>query len=282
MRQRPSASILVVALGLAPALGQGCRATTGRPAPEAIHTARPSESQGYLAEKDLPDSLLVVPAPPAPGSAALALDEETERRHAALRGTPRWRLAGEDADLSFPRPAEVFSCAAGLPIAAERTPRLLDLLERVKWDAGLSVLAAKKRYQRPRPFLVNKRPTCSPEDEAGLARSGSYPSGHSAIGWAWALVLAEVVPDRADAMLARGRAFGDSRLVCNVHWASDVAEGRVMGAAVVARLHADRAFLADVAAARAEAAALRAQGREPARDCRAESEILATPAAAAP
>jgi membrane-associated phospholipid phosphatase len=32
----------------------------------------------------------------------------------------------------------------------------------------------------------------------------SYPSGHASIGWAWALALAELVPDRANAIFSRG------------------------------------------------------------------------------
>ena len=37
----------------------------------------------------------------------------------------------------------------------------------------------------------------------------------SAIGWTWALTLSEISPDQTDAILARGRAFGESRVVCN-------------------------------------------------------------------
>ena len=77
-----------------------------------------------------------------------------------------------------------------------------------------------------------------------MSKSGSYPSGHTAIGWAWALVLCEIAPEQTEAILARGRAFGESRMVCNVHWQSDVIEGRFMGASVVARLHAEPQFRA--------------------------------------
>jgi membrane-associated phospholipid phosphatase len=40
-----------------------------------------------------------------------------------------------------------------------------------------------------------------------LGKQGSYPSGHSAAGWAWALVLAEVAPVRAEAILERAAAL---------------------------------------------------------------------------
>ena len=108
--------------------------------------------------------------------------------------------------------------------------------------------------------MSNKAPICTPHEKAGLEKDGSYPSGHSAIGWAWALVLSEISPSHADALLARGRAFGQSRVVCNVHWQSDVNEGRIMGAAAVAKLHSDPVFLAEMKAAKKEIASLREDG----------------------
>jgi acid phosphatase (class A) len=72
------------------------------------------------------------------------------------------------------------------------------------------------------------------------------------VGWAWALILTELFPDHADAILKRGWEYGISRMVCNVHWHSDVVAGRAMGAATVARLHADKEFMADLEAAKRE------------------------------
>src|SRR5690606_836586 len=101
------------------------------------------------------------------------------------------------------------------------------------------------------------------------------PSGHSAIGWSWALILAEAAPSQADAVLARGRAFGQSRVVCNVHWLSDTEEGRMLRAATVSKLHSDPQFRADLDAARGEIAAARTAGRKPSRDCTVEAAQLA-------
>ena len=85
--------------------------------------------------------------------------------------------------------------------------------------------------------------------------------------------MAQVIPDRSAQMVARGREFGDSRRVCNVHWLSDIEEGRLVAAAVVARLNAEPAFRADVEAARAEVEGLR--GKLPAPDCALENSALA-------
>ena len=66
-----------------------------------------------------------------------------------------------------------------------------------------------------------------------------------------------MAPDRADALLARGLAYGDSRMICGVHYASDVEAGRLVGAALVAALKANPAFQADFSIARDELEAAR-------------------------
>jgi acid phosphatase (class A) len=256
------------------AITAGCAGIQGQGQPAAVPEVRPGILAGYLPSEALPNSLALIPPPPAQGSAAWALDEEVARRTFPLRGTPRWALATEDADLRFPEAAGTFSCALGAPINEKETPHLYLLLRRTLADAGLSTYTAKNKYQRIRPFVVNKEPTCTPDEEKYLTKDGSYPSGHTALGWAWALILAEIAPDRTDALLARGRAFGESRVICNVHWTSDVVWGRFMGASAVARLHADPAFRADLLAAKNELAAVRAKGLKPARDCKAEAEAL--------
>ncbi len=270
-----SAKARVLAILACVVLAAGCTSAGPPPKKGTMPELWPGSVAGYLTKEEVPDSLVLVPAPPVGGSGALAADEEANRKGLALRGSPRFAQAAEDANLTFPQAAGAFSCALGAPVTEAGTPRLYLILRRVLSDAGYSTSRAKDHYRRPRPFLVNKEPTCTPADEVHLAKQGSYPSGHSSAGWAWALILAEVAPDRADAVLARGRTFGQSRVVCNVHWQSDVVEGRTMGAATVARLHADPAFAADVEAAKKELAAVRAKALTPIRDCKAEAEALA-------
>jgi acid phosphatase (class A) len=229
---------------------------------------------GYLPASALPNSLTLLPAPPAAGSAAMAVDDEVARKSIALRGSPRWTLAIADAEYRFPQTAEAYTCALNSPINQQDTPRLYTLLQRTASDASTSTNAAKDNYKRPRPFVINKEPTCTPEAEKYLVNNGSYPSGHTAFGWAWALVLSEIAPEQANAILARGRAFGESRNVCNVHWRSDVVEGRFIATATVAVLHSDPAFRADLAAAKSEVAAAHAKGLKPTRDCAEEAVQL--------
>ena len=252
----------------------GC-SSTGAPKIEAAAKPPVAAPAGYLAPADLPDSLSLIPPPPVPGSAAQARDDEAAKAAVALSGGPRWSQAIVDADLSLPAAAETFACAMDVRISEADTPKLYVLLRRSLLDAGRSPYPTKNKYQRARPFTVNGAPLCTPAFEAALRKDGSYPSGHSAIGWGWALILAEVAPDRANEILARGRAFTQSRVVCNVHWTSDIEEGRMMGAATVAKLHSSPEFRADLAAAQAEVAAARAKGLRPTRDCAKEAAQLA-------
>ena len=255
-------------------LTTGC-ASSGKLSKPAAVPEKEGFLAGYLAREALPNSLALLPPPPAAGSAAQAYDEEVSRKALALRGTPRWGLANEDANIMFPPAAGTFSCALNIPITEQDTPHLYVLLRRALSDAALSTYPAKNHYHRTRPFMMNKEPICPTDEGKPYIKNDSYPSGHSAMGWAWALILSEISPEQTDAILARGRTFGESRMICNVHWQTDVIEGRFMGAATVARLHADPTFRADLEAAKAELAAVRAKGLKPLRDCAAEAAAMA-------
>lgn len=239
--------------------------------------AQPKAS--YLGGQPLPGGLELVPLPPVAGSARETRDLAGAEAAIQQQSGPRWDLAAADADLRPGRASAAFSCAAGFPIDHDHAPALNALLDRALADLGLSTSEVKKRYSRARPFMVNGRPSCTPTSDSGLRKDGSYPSGHSAIGYGFGLILAEIVPDRAAQLVARGRAYGDSRRICNVHWMSDIEEGRNVAAATVMRLNADPAFRADLDAARAEVAALRAKSPVTPTTCAAESEALARTAA---
>jgi acid phosphatase (class A) len=256
---------------LGAALLAGCAALAPLP-PTELPEVRPGYVAGYLQPNELPDSKALVPPPPAAGSAALAADEEAYRSTRALRDSSRWLQAAKDAELAFPKAAETFACTLGMTISAQATPHLNMLLRRIRMDASRANDKAKDHHKRRRPYLTFAEASCTPREQH---KDDSYPSGHASIGWAWALALAEIAPDRADAVLARGLSFGQSRVVCGVHWKSDVEAGRLVGAATVSRLHADPVFTAQLAAARKEIEAARVAGGKPALDCAAEAKALA-------
>ena len=201
----------------------------------------------------------IIGAPPTPDSPRGKAERTQFNETLKLVNTPTWRQAIADADLSGKGGMKSFSCAAGVTLSAEATPTLANLLLRITDDAAKIYQPAKAVFQRPRPPVGNTAPICVPR-EAWIDTDGSYPSGHSLIGWAWGSVIAELVPEKASPILARGKAFGDSRIICGVHFQSDVEAGRYLGSALVTRLHDDPAFMADLAKAKAEVAASKAKG----------------------
>ena len=252
-------SLLVLALFMLLSCNQQ---TTSIPEPvtslsKEIKEIRHGILEGYLAQEDMPNSLLLVSPPPEEGSAAWNLDMAVAEGYVIMEDEARKAQATQDAVLAFPGAVDAFNMVLDIKVSEESTPHLYMIMRRTLADAGLSTYAAKDHYQRSRPFMINGHPTLTPEDEDELREDGSYPSGHTAIGWAWALILTEFFPDQSDAILERGKQFGISRNVCNVHWHSDVVAGRMMGAAAVARLHANADFLIDMAAAKKEIEALR-------------------------
>jgi hypothetical protein len=125
-------------------------------------------------------------------------DVEIDFADFALQGTDRWKLAA-----STPiRPSPSLLLRDQCTVTPQDAPRHYRMLQRVMADAGASTHTAKGRYRRPRPFMLNHAPTCFPAADNALRSSGSYPSGHTAIGWAWALVLSEPSPDQSEAILA--------------------------------------------------------------------------------
>lgn len=270
-------TLLLVGLAAFSSMDARSEATAAVPASEEqVPEIMPGILQGYLPKEDQLDSKAFVLPAPGKSSARQVLDTAWSEKMLPLRGSARWDLAIRDADLAFPAAATTFSCALGIPVTEADTPALYMLLRRTLADLGLTTYSAKNAYQRERPFMVNGAPVCTPDEEEGLRKDGSYPSGHTAVGWGWALILSELAPDRAEAILARGRAFGESRTVCNVHWYSDVVAGRVVGSAAVARLQANEAFLTAKEAARADIEQARRGGLAPQQDCAAEAAALAT------
>ncbi|WP_226016723.1 phosphatase PAP2 family protein [Novosphingobium sp. FKTRR1] len=249
---RVAAGLALCALSGGQSLGQSAPVASLTPAAAPNATLKP-----YLAQTALPDSVALLKPPPAAKSPAEARDQALARAAHALLGKPRWDQAKRDADLFSPRATSGFSCAAGREISPSATPVTDRLLRRAMIDFAAATSAAKAKYQRARPFMTDGKPICTPDMAAGLRANGSYPSGHAAIGQGWGLVLAALVPAHKAALLARGKDFGDSRRVCNVHWASDVAAGQVVAQATYRVLLKDTAFSTDLAAARTELANVR-------------------------
>ena len=239
------------------------------PAPQAPRVA------GYLGSANLPEAARILSAPPREGGERQLQDLAVFRATRALAGTPRWTMAQGDNDYAPAALMKHFGCALGASLDSQTAPRLAVLLRRMTIDAGAAANSAKQVFQRKRPYLFTEGDICIAKSQ-GLADSPDYPSGHSSLGWTAGLILSEISPERSTAIMARARAFGDSRVICGVHPPSAVEAGRATGSSVFAALHASPEFRADVEAARTEIQAARTAGRapEPAA-CATESGLIA-------
>ncbi|MBX9616521.1 MAG: phosphatase PAP2 family protein [Caulobacteraceae bacterium] len=236
--------------------------TTQAPAPAYL----PADRRQALAA--------AVPPPPAEGSDAARADITASDRLRTLENTDRWLLATRHAELRPALALSHFDCALGFRLTAADSPRLVALLERVLHDANESAELAKARTHRPRPVAVDPdRPACQVASPAARA-SPSHPSGSAAVGAAYGAAFAALVPEQAEVLNEVGHQIAVSRMVCAMHYPSDVAAGEQLGLAVFDAIAATPAFAADVPAARQEIAAARARGlTSPA--CAAERSALA-------
>lgn len=224
------------------------------------------------------DVLAVLPRAPKPTDPRGLADRAIFTATRALQGSPRWAMATNDVKLA---PADLFrdfSCAMGIAMTPENAPRTAALLRRAMVDTARQTGIAKTVYKRQRPFLVDRGLICQPAAE--VADSYDYPSGHTTAGWTMATLLAQIAPDRATPLLARGRAYGESRIVCGVHNASAVEAGRLSASSTLTALQGDPAFTADLAAAKQEIATLRQTASAATLDtalCTREAALVAQP-----
>ena len=68
--------------------------------------------------------------------------------------------------------------------------------------------------------------------------ANSYPSGHSSGMFCAAMVLMELMPNKADLILKEANQYAVNRTICRYHWTSDTLNGRVLGSATNAICHA--------------------------------------------
>jgi acid phosphatase (class A) len=224
-------------------------AVAGAAQAPAAAAAKPA---GYLSADAL-DGKAILPGPPPAGSAYEKADRGYYEETRGMAGTPRWKAAIRDNEIWAGGALKAYSCAVGAEIKEQTTPVTWRLMHKIELDVRTIGTPPKNAYNRLRPAMDNDKPICIAR-EPWMRTNASYPSGHAMVGWVWGLILAEALPSKATEAVIAGREMGESRAVCGVHYPSDVEAGRTLGSAMVARLHAEPAFVADMAAAKQELA----------------------------
>ena len=235
-----------------------------------------AQDDAYLDHAAIQALAEAVPPAPVDGSDQAFADVAASNRLRALENTDRWRLATRHAEMRPALAMAHFDCALGFRLNAGDSPRLTAILERVLHDADEAAELAKARAFRPRPVGADpERPACQVVSPTGR-NSPSYPSGSATVGAAYGEVIASLAPERAAEASRIGHEIGVSRLVCGMHYPSDVAEGERLGKATFRQIAATPAYQADAVVAREELARARTAGlTSPA--CAAERAALATP-----
>ena len=206
----------------------------------------PLSAQAALLTPSEIDASRYLPPPPSRGSA----DEKAEFQELkaiAARSTPEeFSDAARDAKDETP---DIFNAAIGFDIAAK--PATFKLLQLVAEEEETDSKLAKTYFHRPRPYSVDASiKTCEPVKPGKAANS--YPSGHSTLAFSMGVVLASLVPEKSQAVLARASDYAEHRLVCGVHYRSDIVAGQQFGTILALRLMQNPVFRAQMDLAKAE------------------------------
>ncbi len=207
----------------------------------------------YFSTEEMPNLIKCLPPPPDTIGTDFANDimrymwGKTQRSDKV-----RTAIAVHDAVWNLDSLFAAFTVPFGLEVSKEKTPEIYKLLFNSLSTIDQMRVEPKKYYFRKRPFVRFNEHMYTQYEEAELAGEGSYPSGHSQRGYATALLLAEVNPDNADTIMARGYMYGESRIIVGAHWQSDVDASRLAGAIGLAHLHTSPEFLAQLVKAQEE------------------------------
>ena len=206
-----------------------------------------------LDSMQMPNAVYFLPAPPDTASAAFQYDKAQYRWGKEQRkDSTRLAIAVNDAIWSIDNICKIYSGVLGFEISEQNAPAIYRMLTLGLLTTDQAGKLPKNHYMRTRPYVFYNEPTIYPSDEAWLRTNGSYPSGHTILGWSAALLLTELAPDKADTIMARGYMYGQSRVIAGYHWQSDVDAARLVASAAVARLHADKRFVRLMKKARRE------------------------------
>ncbi len=169
-----------------------------------------------------------------------------------LRLTERGQQALSEAECSTQQICRIFGEAMGITISEETTPAICALICAVADKSHDAVERLKTiRFRNP-PFEQLGEPAFIQSNGQNGQLTSSFPSEHTHLGWAEALIMAEVAPEKQDEILRRGYQYGQNSLISGLSWFTDIEATRQLSCAIVARLHNDPDLCKMIAKARKE------------------------------
>jgi acid phosphatase (class A) len=173
----------------------------------------------------------------------------------------RWWLAIAHAELRPPEAAQHFDCVLETRFAARPRPALTRLMARLLADAEvLTGEAARRRGHTPRPVARDRTLLPCQRITPAMRDSTAWPAAAAVAGTLYGETFAALAPDRAAGARRIGQEIGASRQICRMNTEADVVGGVIGGRDLFERIARSSAFQADLAAARIEIAAARAEG----------------------
>jgi acid phosphatase (class A) len=210
----------------------------------ALAEEKPAKATTFVVPAEL-DLTRLLPPPPEADSAETKAELSAVRRIQEASSAERRKVAEED---TIETVFAVVRNDLGPTFTADRLPVASAFFKRLLADEGAVVDPAKAAWARPRPFMVDPAIKACPPAKT----TGAYPSGHATVGYLTAIVLSDMVPERRAIIFASAGRYAESRLVCGVHYPSDIAASRTAAAVIAVQVRANAAFRQEFADARAE------------------------------
>jgi len=158
-------------------------------------------------------------APPAAGSPQTRIELD-ELLRLQLTRTPA-EVAAAQADKK--KDVARFYAALGFdPAHVPDLPKLQRFTDNAEADIGPYVRDVKEKFRRLRPYEIEPKLQPCIGDVKGDV---SYPSGHATYGYLMGDLLSELVPERRIVLMKRAAEFAHQRMVCGVHFGSDLDAG---------------------------------------------------------
>lgn len=163
---------------------------------------------------------------PPPNMISAKMEEDRriyiETRH--LQDSPRWQQAIRDAYLSDDETVQDFLVTSQLRLTDSSRRELEQRLGEAQEIAREAMAREKNIWKRRRPFIDYGGWTCVVNYKRFIT-SWSYPSGHAVRGYTIALILGGMFPDKKQKLLERAHDYAESRVICGMHWNSDIEAG---------------------------------------------------------
>ena len=196
----------------------------------------------------VPDAASLLAPPPLIDSAEQAADmDEVRAVYHAASDADKQAAYSEKKFTVFN-----FTGAVGSFFVETNLPKTAAFFAKVQSDAETVTDLGKDYFHRPRPYVTDTNLA-----NGKLEKSFSYPSGHSTESMVLALVLADLIPDRHDAIIAHARLMGWHRVQIARHYPTDIYAGRVLAQAIVKQMKKDDDYKKELSEAAAEIEAAR-------------------------